>query len=78
MAEKKDRNLSQVKQIGTLTAVPIILLVGPLAGYFVGDWVDRKFHIHPWGILLFLLLGFTAAVREITRLLKQILQDDKK
>ena len=77
MEEKKDTYLSQVKQIGTLTAVPIILLVGPFAGYFVGDWIDRKFQLHPWCTILFLALGFVAAVREITRLLKQVLKEDK-
>ena len=78
MAEKKDPNLFQLKQIGTLTAVPIILLVGPLIGYFAGDWIDRKFHFGPWGALLFLMLGFVAAVREISRLLKDVLREDKK
>lgn len=77
MAEKKEALYSQVKQIGALTAVPIILVVGPLAGYFFGDWVDRRFQFYPWGTVLFLVLGFVASGREIFRLLKQILKEDK-
>lgn len=78
MAEKKDPRLSQVKQIGSLTAVPIILLVGPFLGYYVGDWIDKKFGIHPWATIVFLILGFVAAGREIFRILKMISQDEKK
>ena len=77
MAEKKDPGLSQLKQIGSLTAVPIILVVGPLVGYFLGDRIDQKFQLRPWGTVLFVALGFMAAVREIVRLLKQVLRDDR-
>ena len=78
MAEKKDAYSRQVKQIGALTAIPIILLVGPFAGYFVGDWIDRKFQLHPWCTILFLIFGFVASGREIFRLLNQLLKEDKK
>ena len=77
MVEKKDINLLQLKQICTLTAVPIILFAGPIVGYFLGDWIDRQFQLRPWFTLLFLALGFAAAVREISRLLKQVLREDK-
>jgi ATP synthase protein I len=76
MEEKKDTYLSQVKQIGALTAVPIILLTGPAVGYFIGGWIDRKFQSGPWFTVLFLVLGFTAAGREVFRLLKQIQKED--
>ena len=78
MAEKQDARLSQVKQIAALTAVPIILLVGPVSGYFVGDWFDKKFRLFPWCTIGFLVLGFVAAGREIFRLLKQISQEESK
>ena len=78
MAEKKDAYLRQVKQIGALTAVPIILFVGPMAGYFAGNWIDSKFRFYPWGTILFLILGFVASGREIFRLLSQVLKEDDK
>ena len=78
MAEKKDAFYSQVKQLGALTAVPIILVAGPLAGYFIGNWVDGRFRVYPWGTVLFLIFGFVASGREIFRLLKQLLKEDKK
>jgi len=78
MAEKKDAIYSQVKQLGVLTAVPLILLIGPLVGFFIGGWIDRRFQFYPWFTVLFLILGFVASGREIARLLRQILNDDKK
>ena len=78
MAENKDSYFSQVKQIGALTAVPVILLAGPAVGYFVGGWVDRKFQFYPWCTILLSVLGFVASGREVMRLLSQILKEDKK
>lgn len=77
MAEKNDSYSSQVKQIGALTAIPILLLSGAFVGYFVGSWVDRKFQHYPWFTILFVTLGFVASGREVIRLLKQVLKDDK-
>ena len=77
MAEKKDAYFSQLKQIGSLTAVPIILLAGPAVGYFTGGWVDRQFRFYPWCTVLLSVLGFIASGREVMRLLRQVLKEDK-
>ncbi len=77
MAEKKDAFYSQVKQLGILTTIPIILLVGPAIGFFLGNWIDHKAHIYPWFTILFVFLGFVASGREIFRLLRQILREDE-
>ena len=78
MVEKKDAFYAQVKQLGILTTIPIILLVGPALGYFFGCWVDRKTNSYPWVTILFVFLGFAAAGREIFRLLRQISRDDSR
>ena len=67
---------SQVKQLGILTTIPIILAVGPAIGFFLGSWIDRKAECYPWVTIVFVFLGFVASGREIFRLLKQILRDD--
>lgn len=77
MAGNKSAFYSQVKQIGVLTTIPIILLVGPTIGFFLGGWVDRKAQVYPWFTIGFILLGFLASGREIVRLLKQISKDDQ-
>ncbi len=77
MAEKKNAFYTQVKQLGVLTTIPIILLVGPAIGFFLGSWIDRKFLIYPWVTTIFVFLGFAASGREIVRLLKQILKENE-
>ncbi len=77
MAEKKDAFYSQVKQLGILTTIPIILLVGPAIGFFLGSWLDRKAHSYPWFTIIFVFLGFIASGREVFRLLRQIQKDDE-
>lgn len=76
MVDKNSGLSQQLKQLGIVTTIPIILLVGPSIGFFVGRWLDRKSHIYPWFTIIFLTLGFIASAREIIRLLKQISKED--
>ncbi len=65
----------RARQVGILTAVPIILVLGPLIGFFAGSWIDRKFGSHPVGTLVLIGLGFAASVREIVRMIREVLRD---
>ena len=76
MTGNKDALPSQLKQLGALTTIPIILLAGPAIGYFAGGWLDRKFRIYPWFTIALIALGFIASGREVFRLLKEILKDE--
>ena len=75
MTGKKSTYFSQVKQLGVLTTVPIILLAGPAVGYFIGSWIDRKTQLYPWFTIVFILCGFAAAAREVYRLLRQVARE---
>ena len=77
MAGKKNAFLSQVKQLGVLTTIPIILLVGPIIGFYIGGWIDGKFHVYPWFTIIFIVLGFVASAKQIIYLLKEVLREDK-
>jgi len=76
MTGNKNAFFLQVKQLGVLTTIPIILLVGPLIGFFLGGWLDRKVQSYPWFTIIFITLGFIASGREVFRLLKQVSRDD--
>ena len=78
MAGEKTPLYSQVKQLGVLTTVPVILLVGPVVGYVAGSWLDRKFQIYPWLTIVLIILGFVASGREVARLLKSVLKSENK
>ena len=73
----QDALYSQAKQVGILTSIPMLLLVGPAIGLYLGGWVDRKFQIYPWMTILFVFLGFFAAGREVMRLLKLVSKENE-
>jgi len=74
--ENKDKSelFLRARQVGMLTTIPFILLLGPLIGYFAGSWIDRKWDLAPYGTIVLIVLGFAAAVRETVRLLRQTLR----
>jgi len=47
-----------------LLAIPTLLIVSPLVGFFLGSWVDRRLKTSPWLTITGLILGFVAAGRE--------------
>ncbi len=72
MPGKKIADWKQMKQLGVLTTIPIILLVGPAIGFLAGGWIDRKSHTYPWFTIILIGLGFVASGREVVRLLKEV------
>ena len=38
------------------------MVVGVLLGLFVGQWVDRKLHSDPWGLLVGVTLGLASGM----------------
>ncbi|MBI3251904.1 MAG: AtpZ/AtpI family protein [Candidatus Omnitrophica bacterium] len=75
MTGKRDAFYAQVKQLGVLTTIPMILLVGPAIGFLAGGWIDRKARLYPWFTIIFIALGFIASGREVVWLLKRISND---
>jgi len=49
---------------GLLLAIPTLLIVSPMVGFFVGSLLDRWLKSSPWLSILGLILGFGAAGRE--------------
>ena len=43
------------------------LVVGVLVGAFIGWGIDKLLSTSPWGMIVFLLLGFAAGVRNVIR-----------
>ena len=43
------------------------LVVGVLVGAFIGWGIDKLLSSSPWGMIVFLLLGFAAGVRNVIR-----------
>ena len=62
----------QVRVFGLLSSIPGFLVVPPVVGALGGMWLDKRFGTAPWLVLLFLFLGFGAAVRLIIRTLRRV------
>jgi ATP synthase protein I len=72
---KKNEQANWVRQIGILTAIPILLAVGPFIGYVAGHWLDGKLNTDPIFTIILLLLGFVAAGKETYRLIRRAGRD---
>ena len=44
--------------------IPMLMLAGPLVGFFLGQWLDSKLGWAPWGQLAGLVVGLLAGFRE--------------
>ncbi len=53
-----------VHQVGLFTAIPVVLVAGPAIGFFIGDYIDRKFGTAPWFMFFFIAIGFVASIRQ--------------
>jgi ATP synthase protein I len=67
-----------VRQAGLLTTIPVLLTVAPLIGFFIGRFLDGKFNTDPILTVVFLVLGFVAAARQITSIVKAANRDSEK
>ena len=75
---KKAEFYKLAKVWGLISFIPVILAAGPLAGYFLGDYLEKKIGFAPYLSLSCLVLGFVTSVREIIKILKLIDKTDAK
>lgn len=68
---KKAKGKSEIRQLGLLGTIPILLVVGPLVGFFIGRWLDGLLGTEPFLLVIFLVFGFVASGREIYNILKR-------
>ncbi len=67
-----------LRSAGMLLAIPTLLIVSPLVGFFAGSWLDRRLHSGPWLSILGLVLGFVAAGRETWLIYRRSLEEEEK
>ncbi len=59
------------RQVALLTSIPMILLFGPLVGYFIGDFLDQLFGTSPWLMIIFTAMGALSGVKQTITLIKR-------
>jgi F0F1-type ATP synthase assembly protein I len=79
VASKPDGRPSRegIRSAGLLLAIPTLLIVAPLVGFWIGDWFDRRFHTGPWLGIAGLAVGFAAAGRETFQIYRRYLADEE-
>jgi len=70
--DKKTEFYKMAKIWGLVSFIPVILAAGPLAGYFLGDYLEKRIGFSPYLSLICLAIGFVTSVREIIKILKLI------
>lgn len=70
--KKKDEDdrFSAIRQAGLLTTIPVLLVVSPLVGFFIGRLLDGKFDTEPILTIIFLIFGFVAGAQQVARVIK--------
>ena len=69
---------SALRSAGLLLAIPTLLIVSPMVGFFVGGWVDRRFGTSPWIGIVGLVLGFVTAGRETYKIYRRYLDEEER
>ncbi|RKX19046.1 MAG: ATPase F0F1 [Candidatus Zixiibacteriota bacterium] len=69
--------LQAYRQLAIATTIPVILVVAPLIGYYLGKWVDGKLGSGQIFMIIGLGLGFAAAGKEIYNLIRKSTRNPK-
>jgi F0F1-type ATP synthase assembly protein I len=72
------RDPSGMRSAATLLAIPSLLIISPLVGFFLGDLGDKRFHTSPWLALAGLVFGFAAGGREVWIIYKKYLESQER
>ena len=67
-----------IKITGMATFIPVILLVGPLAGYYAGQYLENRVGGSPYIAYALGIFGFIGAVRETMRIIRMMGNTEKK
>ena len=66
-----------IKIGGLLSFIPIILVTGPLAGYFLSDYLEKKFNLPNFTSAICIIIGFIASARETVRIIRLALKTER-
>lgn len=67
-----------IKIGGLLSFLPFVLAAGPIAGFFLGSWLEKKFSLPAYVSIVFITIGFAASLRETIRIVKLALKTQEK
>jgi len=66
-----------IKTVGFVSFIPFMLAAGPLSGYFVGGFIQKKFHLSSYVVFASVAFGFVVGIMEMVRILKAVARMNK-
>lgn len=67
-----------IKIGGLLSFIPFVLVAGPLGGYFIGNYLEKRFGLPAYVSLILIALGFIGSAMEIVKIIKAALRSEGK
>ncbi|MFA5116360.1 MAG: hypothetical protein WC486_03670 [Candidatus Omnitrophota bacterium] len=67
-----------VRTAGVLSFIPFVLVSGPVAGYFLGDFLVKKFTFPGYLTYICITVGFIASVHETVKIIRFALLNEGK
>jgi hypothetical protein len=67
-----------IKTIGFVSFVPFMLAAGAFSGYFAGVFLQKKFNLPVYVVLVSIAFGFAVGVMEMIKVLKALAKMNKR
>jgi len=74
----KEELYKRIKIAGMISYIPVMLAAGPLAGFFMGDYLQKKFNLPFYFMVFFILTGVAIGIRESVRIIRLVLKIENK
>jgi hypothetical protein len=74
----KEGLYKRIKIAGMISYIPIMLAAGPLAGFFLGDYLQKRFSLPFYFMIICVGAGIVLGIRESVRIIRLVLAIDKK
>lgn len=76
--ERKAELYRWIKIGGLLSFLPFVLASGPVAGFFLGSYLEKKFGTPVYVSIVIITVGFIASLRESIRIVRMALRAESK
>ncbi|MDO8489565.1 MAG: hypothetical protein Q7S42_05610 [Candidatus Omnitrophota bacterium] len=75
---RKEDFYKGIKTVGFVTFIPFMLAAGPLSGYFVGNFLQKKFNLSSYTVLISVVFGFLVGIMETIKILRIVARMNKR
>ncbi len=77
MRNSKDPFFRQFRVAVLALALPFVMAVGPVAGYYIGSWIGAALGYRLWGGGVGLAAGTAASIQQTVLIIRRILREMK-